>query len=189
MIAMKHKIWIDTGLDQFSDSGKIEINKLCREVKLTKPSFYHVYPNWPDSRGVERFFLDMLQELDRRLDNLEKVMSDILDLSTIHESLDKLLKVIENNFIEFRCLAQLSSDFAEGKAKEIFQKHHHIFCSYKVRIFHEYFPDLSKETAYLLCSSILISGYIIAINNRDVTMWRDHVLSVNEQLYQMVYKG
>ena len=187
--SLKHKIWIDAGLVQFSDSGKIELNNLCREVKLTKPSFYHVYPNWPDSRGTERFFLDMLQELDIRLDKLAKAMSDILDSFPIHESLDKLLKAVENNFVEFKCMAQLSSDFSNVKAQRLFQKHHNILCTNKVRIFQEFYPDLAEETIRLICSSILRSGYIIAKNNKDIKLWRGHVLSVNRQLYQEVYKS
>jgi len=182
----KHKIWIDAGIKQFSNSGKVEINKLCKEVGLTKPSFYHVYPNWPNSRGIDRFLLDLFEELDNRLERMELKMDAHFNLSSIPDSLDKLLKIIEKNFVEFRCLAQLSVNFEHNESKELFHKHHDFLCKLKHKLFLNFYREMSEETAYLVCSSILISGYLIAANNTDKRKWREHVLSVNKQLYQII---
>lgn len=183
----QHIKWLNAGIILFADSGTIEINKLCRKVQLAKPSFYHIYPNWPDSKGKERFFLELLEELDGRLEKMELEMRYKLDLSFIPDTLDNLLKIIENNFVEFRCLAQLSANFEKGKSRELFNKHHNILCDCKVSLFHKFYPELPKETAILVCSSILISGYSIARGDKDEKKWKEHVLSVNKQLYQTVY--
>jgi hypothetical protein len=185
MKATKHKIWIDAGIKQFSNSGKVEINKLCNEVGLTKPSFYHVYPNWPNSRGIDRFLLDLFKELDNRLERMELKMETQFNLSSITDSVDSLLKVIEKNFVEFRCLAQLSGNSEHDESKELFQKHHNFLCQIKLKLFMNFYRDISEETAYLICSSILISGYLIAVGNKDKRKWREHVFSVNKQLYQI----
>jgi hypothetical protein len=182
----KHKIWIDAGIKHFSNSGKVEINKLCKEVGLTKPSFYHVYPNWPNSRGMDRFLLDLFKELDNRLVRMELELEAQFNISSISDSVDILLKIIERNFVEFRCLAQLSGNSEHNVSKELFHKHHNFLCLLKQRLFINFYREMSEETAYLICSSILISGYVIAAHDMDKRKWREHVLSVNKQLYQII---
>ena len=183
----KHKIWIDAGIKHFSRSGTVEINKLCKEVGLAKPSFYHVYPNWPDSRGIDRFLLDLFKELDNRLERMESELETHTNLSSISDSVDILLQIIEKNFDEFRCLAQLSGKSEHKVSKELFHKHHNFLCRLKQRVFINFYREMSEETAYLISSSILISGYVIAASDLDKRKWREHVLSVNMQLYKLVY--
>jgi len=39
-------LWIEAGIKVLSDSGKIELNKICKKRGKFKSSFYNIYPNF-----------------------------------------------------------------------------------------------------------------------------------------------
>lgn len=177
------KLWINAGLICFADTGRIELNKICRKVGFTKPSFYYIYPNSVKSRGTNLFFLDIIRELDQRLHKLEKLMYDGLDSYSNTERVNACLMTIEKYYVEYRCLAQLSIPFENSIAQKVFQKHHDNLCAIKMRVFNNYYSNMPDEKALIFCSCIIQSGYLIAIACSDFKLWRDHVLFINKRLY------
>lgn len=177
------KLWINAGLICFADTGRIELNKICRKVGITKPSFYYIYPNSVESRGTDLFFLDIIRELDQRLHKLEKLMCDVLDSYPNTERVNGCLMAIEKYYVEYRCLAQLSIPFENVKVQKVFQKHHDNLCTIKMRIFHDFYSNMPDEKALIFCSCIIQSGYLIAIASSDIKLWKDHVFLINKRLY------
>jgi hypothetical protein len=177
------KLWINAGLICFADTGRIEINKICRKVRFTKPSFYYIYPNSVKSRGTDLFFIDIIRELDQRLDNLEKLMYDCLDSHSNTERVVGCLMAIEKYYVEYRCLAHLSIPSDNVKAQKVFQKHHDNLCVIKIRIFHDFYSNMPNRKALIICSCIIQRGYLIAMVSPDIKLWKDHVFYINKRLY------
>jgi len=57
--------WIHAGIKVLGRNGKLELNSVCRERGKFRPSFYHIYPNFEDSKGLDRFEDDVLQHHER----------------------------------------------------------------------------------------------------------------------------
>ena len=177
------KLLVDTGLINFSGTGRIELNKICRKSGLSKPSFYHIYPNSSEIRGTELLFLDIIHELNERLGKLLKLLFDILDSDPETDAPQKMLTAIEKYYIEFRGLSHLSLLQENIESQIVYQKFHNNLCTIKLRVFHDFYKNLPKEKALIICSSILKSGYSIASINPSFKIWKDHVISINKELY------
>ena len=92
--------WIHAGIRVLARTGKLELNEVCRERGKFKPSFYHIYPNFEDSRGMDRFIDDVLQHHQRILlaffDSIRRLYILYSDMDkTVHGIVDLLAEYLD----------------------------------------------------------------------------------------------
>ena len=100
--------WIHTGIKVLARTGKLELNEVCRERGKFKPSFYHIYPNFEDSRGVDRFEEDVLQHHERViLDFFESTRRIYILYGDYHKAIQSSVEQIADFLDYHKCSAQI----------------------------------------------------------------------------------
>jgi len=89
--------WIKAGIKVLARTGKIELRELCREHGKAMSSFYNVYPNNEDSRGMDRYTIDLLQYHRRIIGAFFEQMNKIF----IDYDLPIVIDEVVNKLIEF----------------------------------------------------------------------------------------
>jgi len=100
--------WIEAGIKILAETGKIELNAVCRERGRSKSSFYHIYPNQEFSRGLDRYENDLFLHHERVLAD---VFRQIRKIYIIYSQTPELITEMVVKLGEFhdyhRCSAQI----------------------------------------------------------------------------------
>lgn len=99
--------WIKTGIEYFADTGKLELNAICKKMGKSKSSFYHIYPNFADSRGFDRYLKDVLDHHERTMSAYYKQIKKMFVVYDLPEAIDEILALAEKYLVYQAFIAQL----------------------------------------------------------------------------------
>jgi len=103
----KATVWIIGGINLFAETGKIELNTLCKSVGKSKSSFYHIYPNFTDSRGFDRYLNDVIQHHKRIINAYNKQIRKMFIIYDWPEIVDEILELAKTKLAYQAFSAQL----------------------------------------------------------------------------------
>jgi len=115
-------LWIEAGIKVFSETGKIELNKICKERGKFKSSFYNIYPNLEDSKGLDRFEEDLLKQHEEMvIQFFHKWKKMVKVYNDFHKSIDECIPLILEYIDYHRCTAQIrkGSEYDPKMKKEL----------------------------------------------------------------------
>jgi len=97
--------WVLAGIKDVSKHGKIEVNSLCKEIGKAKSSFYNIYPNYENSKGMDRFEDDLLKHHESVLMDFFHQMGKIYVVYKIPEMVSEISLKINEYYDYHRCTA------------------------------------------------------------------------------------
>ena len=99
--------WIHAGIKVLSRTGKLELNEVCRERGKFKPSFYHIYPNDDNSRGLDRFEKDLLNHHKGVLLEFFEQTRKMYIIYTMPEIIEEFVNKLEEYYHYHCCSAHI----------------------------------------------------------------------------------
>ena len=115
----KELSWIEAGIKVLARTGKLELRELCRERGKAMSSFYSIYPNYEDSRGLDRYMIDLLQHHKKILDVFMEQIDKVIIDNDMPEVIEKIyLKIWEFN--DYNACSARIRHLAEAKDDQLF---------------------------------------------------------------------
>lgn len=99
--------WLKTGVEVFADTGKLELNTICKKIGKSKSSFYNIYPNLADSRGFDRYIKDVIEHHERVMAAYNKQLREMFVIYGLPEIIDEVGRLEEKQLVYLAFTAQL----------------------------------------------------------------------------------
>jgi len=135
----KELSWIEAGIKVLARTGKLELRELCRERGKAMSSFYSIYPNYEDSRGLDRYMIDLLQHHQKILDVFMEQMDKVFIDNDMPEVIEKIfVKIYE--FKDYNGCSARIRNLAETGGNPLFLSYWNkirILYKDKIKLFYE----------------------------------------------------
>ena len=99
--------WIKKGIEHYIENRNIKLNDLCKSVGLSKTSFYNIYPNFENSKGFDRYKLDLIGFIDYKLLTIFGKLVELIEVSSAENMHKIFAEGCFQNYKYFKCLALL----------------------------------------------------------------------------------
>jgi len=99
--------WIEFGIKILAETGKIELNTICKENGKSKSSFYSIYPNDEKSKGLERFEKDLLKRHEEVLRDFFDQTRSVFEVYDISEVIERFIENLEEYYFYHCCSAHV----------------------------------------------------------------------------------
>jgi hypothetical protein len=175
--------WIQAGLEHFTLTGKVELNKISISVGLSKSSFYNLYHVDKGRKPLQIFFDDILEELDRRMDDIMTQGEQIIFNKPVPESYREGIKVIMKNYSVYRSLGVLSTLHHNKKAHQIFDKCHARLVPMVKHLIHQMYPEIQEAVLDTAVAGLLYGGTLFMLKEPNLHAFAEFAHNTYDNLY------
>ena len=99
--------WLSEGVKYFAEYGSINLNRICEQIGLAKSSFYNKYPNLENSKGLERYRKEVVDEIYKNLSAFFSKSSFIINDTNAEQAKIEIVDLACSDCIYFQCLGQI----------------------------------------------------------------------------------
>jgi hypothetical protein len=175
--------WLETGLEYFTRTGKVDLNQISKQLGLSKSSFYNIYVTENGRKPLEKYRDDVLDELERRLDAILTLGKQLTYDNPVPESYRMGLEVIRKNYIVYRAIGQFAIMPNDKRAFGIYEKIQGKLYPLIQHNIKRMYPNISDVLLKTIVTGLLYAATLFMVHEPNPDNFVQFALKAYDDLY------